>query len=88
MKKLMSSSMFGLVPIPLADTISSHDEVRPSPEIDDITRPMEGELARIREELEARGAESTKHAHWCSVLMRATWRRVYHTYAAGKSRRP
>ena len=93
MNKLMSSSMFGLAPIAPSQTLVSNDEERPGVENDDISQPiiermaMKEKLARIREELKARSAWSTKHAHWCSVLLRATWRRVHHTYAAGKSRR-
>ena len=84
MNKLMSSSMFGLAPIAPTETlISNQDEEWPAAE----QTAMEEKLARIREELNARGAERTKHAHWCSVLLRATWRRVYQADSAGKNRR-
>ena len=42
------------------------------------------EIARIREELQMRDAGTSKHAHWCSVLLRATWRRVQVVDAGGK----
>ena len=82
MNKLMSSSMFGLAPIAPSQTLVSNDEERPGVENDEISplvierMTMKEKLARIREELKARGAWSTKHAHWCSVLLRATWRGV------------
>jgi hypothetical protein len=87
MKKLMSSSMFGLVPVPLlADT--SRDDLRAAREEVEVSHPVlprpttermatKEDLARIRDELKACGVESTKHAHWRSVLLRATWRRVH-----------
>ena len=94
MKTLWSVAVFGLVPIPPADTpFSSHDGVRSPAENDDISQPiiermaMKEKLSRIREELKARGVGSTKHAHWCSVLLRPTWRRVHQTDSAGKNRR-
>ena len=82
MNKLMSSSMFGLAPIAPSQTLVSNDEERPGVENDEIFPPgiermaTREEIARIREELDARDAGRTKHAHWCSVLLRATWRRV------------
>ena len=83
MNKLMSSSMLGLAPIaPTQTLISEQDEEPQATEKDEISRPViermatREEIARIREELAARDARSTKHAHWCSVLLRATWRRV------------
>jgi hypothetical protein len=83
MNKLMSSSMFGLAPIAPSQTLVSYDEERPGVENDNISEPViermptHEEIARIREALEARDAGSTKHAHWCSVLLRATLRRIY-----------
>ena len=80
MNKLMSSSMFGLAPIAPSQTVVSNDEERPGAKNDEISPPViermatREEIARIREELDARDAGSTKHAHWCSVLLRATWR--------------
>jgi hypothetical protein len=44
------------------------------------------EIARTREELDARDAGSTKHAHWYSVMLRATWRRVRQMDSGGKNR--
>ena len=85
MNKLMSSSMFGLAPIAPSQTLVSNDEERPGVENDEIFPPVmermatREEIARIREELGARHAGSTKHAHWCSVLLRATWRRIHQT---------
>jgi hypothetical protein len=82
MNRLMSSSMFGLAPIAPSQTLISNDEERPGVENDEISPPViermatPEEIARICEELDARDAGSTKHAHWCSVLLRATWRRV------------
>ena len=82
MNKLMSSSMFGLAPIAPSQTLVSNDEERPVNEKDEISPPViermatREEIARIREELDARDAGRTKHAHWCSVLLRATWRRI------------
>jgi hypothetical protein len=73
MKQLMSSSMFGLVPIPLVDTISSHAEVLPPAEKDGISRPMKDKLARIREELEAREGER-KHGAPPSLVARTARR--------------
>ena len=84
MNKLMSSSMLGMAPIAPTETlISEQDEERPATE--EISRPViermatREEIARIREELAAHNAGCTKHAHWCSVLLRATWRRVRST---------
>ena len=83
MNKLMNSSMLGLAPIaPTQTLISEQDEERPATEREEISPPViermatREEIARIREELAVRDAGSTKHAHWCSVLLRATWRRV------------
>ena len=82
MNKLMNSSMLGLAPIAPSQTLVRNDEERLGIENDEISPPViertatREEIARIREELAARDAESTKHAHWCSVLLRATWRRV------------
>jgi hypothetical protein len=45
------------------------------------------EIARIREELQMRDSGTSKHAHWCSVLLRATWRRVQVADPGGKNRR-
>ena len=94
MNKLMSSSMLGLAPIAPTETlISEQDEERPANEKDEISRPViermatREEIARIREELAARDAESTKHAHWCSVLLRATWRRINQMDPGRKIRR-
>ena len=78
MNKLMSSSMFGLAPIAPSQTLVSNDEERPEGESDEIS-PTGDEITRIREELDAPGAGRTKHAHWCSVLLRATWRRINQT---------
>jgi hypothetical protein len=94
-RTLWSVAVFGLVPIPPADTPirTPHDLRGASGHGDCLYRPIvkkmatEEELARIREELKARGALSTKHAHWCSVLLRPTWRRVHQTDSAGKNRR-
>ena len=84
MNRLMSSSMLGLAPIAPTETlISEQDEERPANEKDEISRPAiermatREEIARIREELDARDAGRTKHAHWCSVLLRATWRSIH-----------
>jgi hypothetical protein len=83
MNKLMSSSMFGLAPIAPSQTLGCNDEERPGVENDEIFPPViermatREEIARIREELNARDAGSTKHAHCCSVLLRATWRRIH-----------
>ena len=85
MNKLMSSSMFGLAPIAPSQTLVSNDEERPGGENDEISRAViermatGDEIARIREELDAPDAGRTKHAHWCSVLLRATWRRIHQT---------
>ena len=83
MNKLMNSSMLGLAPIaPTQTLISEQDEERPAIEKDEICPPViermatREEIARIREELEVRDAGTTKHAHWCSVLLRATWCRI------------
>ena len=82
MNKLMSSSMFGLAPIAPSQTLVCNDEERPATEKEEISRPViermatREEIARIRGELDARDAGSTKHAHWCSILLRATWRGV------------
>ena len=82
MNKLMSSSMFGLAPIAPSQTLVSNDEERPGVENDEVAPPVvermatREEIARIREELDARDARTTKHAHWVSVLLRATWRGV------------
>ena len=84
MNRLMSSSMLGLAPIAPTETlISDLDEDRPAKEKDKITRPViermatREEITRIREELDARDAGRTKHAHWFSVLLSATWRRIH-----------
>ena len=84
MIKLMNSSMLGLAPIARPRRSSrEQDEERPTNEKDEISRPViermatPEEIARIQEELAARNAGSTKHAHWCSVLLRATWRRIH-----------
>ena len=83
MNKLMSSSMLGLAPIAPSQTLISNDEEPPRVENDEISPPAiervatREEIARIREELDARDAGSTKHARWCSVLLRATWRRIH-----------
>jgi hypothetical protein len=82
MNKLMSSSTFGLAPIAPSRTLVSNDEERLEVENNEISPPVtermatREEIARIREELGARHAGSTKHAHWCSILLRATWRRI------------
>ena len=82
MNKLMNSSMLGLAPIaPTQTLISEQDEERPATK-KEICLPViermatDEEIARIREELQMRDAGTSKHAHWCSVLLRATWRRV------------
>jgi hypothetical protein len=83
MNKLMSSSMLGLAPIAPSQTLDGNDEERPGVENDNISQPViarmatREEIARIRQELEERDARSTKHTHWCSVLLRATWRRIH-----------
>src|SRR5262245_61454463 len=82
MNKLMNSSMLGLAPIAPSQTRISDGEERPGVEDDEISPPgiermaTHAEIARIRDELDARDSASTKHAHWCSVLLRATWLRV------------
>ena len=82
MNRLMSSSTFGLAPIAPSQTLVGNDEERPGIENDEISPPVidrmatREEIARIREELNARDTGHTKHAHWCSVLLRATWHRV------------
>ena len=93
MNKLMNSSMLGLAPIaPTQTLISEQDEERPATE--EISRPViermatREEIARIREELAAHNAGCTKHAHWCSVLLRATWCRIHQTDRGRKNRRP
>ena len=80
MNKLMSASMLGLAPIaPTETVISGRDEDRLATENDEISPPViermatREEIALIREEIGARDAGRTKHAHWCSVLLRATW---------------
>ena len=82
MNKLMNSSMLGLAPIAPTETlIREQDEERAAN--DKISPPIvqrmatREEIARIRKELDAHDAGSTKHAHWCSVLPRATWRRIH-----------
>jgi hypothetical protein len=83
MNKLMSSSMLGLAAIAPSQTLASNDEERPGVENEEVSQPViermatREEIARIRQELEARDAGSTKHAHWCSVLLRATLRRIH-----------
>jgi len=80
--KLMNASMVGLAPIAPSQTLVSDDEERLGVENDEISPPVKErmatreEIGRIRKELDARDARSRKHAHWCSVLLRATWRRV------------
>ena len=83
MNRLMNSSMLGLAPIaPTADAHQRARQERPANEKDEISPPViermatREEIARIREELNARDTGHTKHAHWCSVLLRATWRRI------------
>jgi hypothetical protein len=89
MNRLMSSSMFGLAPIAPSQTLVSNDEERPRLENDEIAPPViermatREEIARIREELGARD----EHAHWCSVLLTATWRRVHQIDPGRKIRR-
>jgi hypothetical protein len=93
MNRLMSSSMFGLAPIAPSQTLVGDDEERPGVANDEISPPViermatHEEIARIREELDARDAGSTKHAHWCSVLLSATWRRVRQSESGRKIRR-
>jgi hypothetical protein len=91
MIKLMNSSMLGLAPIASTETlISDPDEDRLATGKEQISRPViermatPEEIARIHEELAARDAGRTKHAHWCSVLLRATWRRVRQMNSGGK----
>jgi hypothetical protein len=74
MIKLMNSSMLGLAPIAPTETlISEQDEDRLATGKEEISRPViermatREEITRIHEELAAREAGSTKHAHWCSV---------------------
>ena len=93
MNKLMNSSMLGLAPIaPTQTLISEQDEERPATK-KEICLPViermatDEEIARIREELQMRDAGTSKHAHWCSVLLRATWRRVQVVDPSGKNRR-
>ena len=82
MNRLMSSSMFGLAPIAPSQTLVGDDEERPSVANDEISSPViermatREEIARIREELDARDIGRTKHAHWCSFFWRAIQRRV------------
>lgn len=80
MNKVMSSSMLGLAPIAPSQALveeepatANGNEISPPP-----TERMAAseEIARIRDKLEERDAGITKHAHWCSVLLRATWRRI------------
>ena len=80
MNKLMSSSMLGLAPTAPSQTLVEED--RSTTEVEISSPPIERmptceEIARIRDELEARDIGTTKHAHWCSVLLRATWRRIH-----------
>jgi len=93
MNKLMNSSMLGLAPIaPTQTLISEQDEERPATK-KEICLPViermatDEEIARIREELQMRDAGTSKHAHWCSVLLRATWRRVQVVDPSGKNQR-
>jgi hypothetical protein len=93
MNRLMNSSMLGLAPIAPSQTLVSNDEERPAVENDEIPPPViermatREEIARIREELGARDAGHTKHAHWCSVLLSATWRRIHQMDPGRKIRR-
>ena len=94
MNRLMNSSMLGLAPIaPTQTLISEQDEERPATKKDGICPPViermatDEEIARIREELQMRDAGTSKHAHWCSVLLRATWRRVQVVDPGEKNRR-
>ena len=74
MNRLMSSSMFGLAPIAPSQTLVSNDEERPGAYNDEVSPPViermatREEIARIREELDARDTGRTKHAHWCSFF--------------------
>jgi len=93
MNKLMNSSMLGLAPIaPTQTLISEQDEERPATK-KEIRPPViermatDEEIARIREELQMRDSGTSKHAHWCSVLLRATWRRVQVVDPSGKNQR-
>jgi hypothetical protein len=93
MNRLMNSSMLGLAPIaPTQTLISEQDEERPATK-KEICLPViermatDEEIARIREELQMRDAGTSKHAHWCSVLLRATWRRVQVVDPSGKNQR-
>jgi hypothetical protein len=78
----MNSSMLGLAPIAPSQALVSNDEEPPGVENDEISPPViermatHEEIARIREELDTRDVGRSKHAHWCSVLLRATWRGV------------
>ena len=60
-----------MAPIAPSQTLVSDNEERPGVENDEIAPPVfermatPEEIARIREELDARDAGSTKHAHWC-----------------------
>ena len=89
MRTLWSVAVFGLVPIPPADTPISdgHDLRTPSQDCDFsrrmfLCRPIvkrmatEQELAGIREELEALGAVDTKRTRWHLVQISGAWRRV------------
>ena len=82
MNRLMSSSMFGLAPLGSIADARQQRRRATGVENDEISAPViermatREEIARIREELDARDAGRTKHAHWCSVLLRATWRGV------------
>ena len=94
MNRLMNSSMLGLAPIaPTQTLISEQDEERAANEMDEICPPViermatDEEIAHIREELQTRDAGTSKHEHWCSVLLRATWRRVQVVDPGGKNRR-
>ena len=93
MNKLMNSSMLGLAPIaPTQTLISEQDEERPATK-KEVCPPViermatDEEIARIREELQMRDSGTSKHAHWCSVLLRATWRRVQVVDPSGKNQR-
>ena len=93
MNKLMNSSMLGLAPIaPTQTLISEQDEERPATK-KEVCPPViermatDEEIARIREELQMRDAGTSKHVHWCSVLLRATWRRVQVVDPSGKNQR-
>jgi hypothetical protein len=78
MHTLISAAVFGLVPIPPADSLTSRRcDLRPTNDHCDfskhlfVRRPIakrmatKEELARIREDVEALGADNTRIGDWC-----------------------